>query len=263
MLRTRVALAALLLLGCGGEPAPAEPTPVASAGAETPPDPAPAGPSPEAVAEVRDLVVAIGLGPTEATAARLRAAQVESDEVNPVRAACLQLVEAFVAGSVEAFDPDAQCFARVEELRAAHGVAEPLEVGAYRALVAASRQERRAALPPLPPGFATESDEVGFEGELADGDPQLGNGRAYDDHVVELAPGWTVTIDMTSPSFDTFLYLLGEGGQELAADDDGGEGLNSRITYAVEAPGRYTVRASAFSPRGRGAYRVGVTLVQP
>lgn len=262
MLRHGPALALLAALGCGGAEDP-EPTPTdatATAGGETA-EAGPAGPPPEA--EVRELVSAIGLGPTQAAATRLGGASFQSPEVEPVRVACLQLVEAFVAGSVEAFDADAQCFARVEGLRAAHNVEEPLEVGAYRALVAASRQQRQASLPPLPPGFQTESDEHTLEGELADADPRLENGRPYDDHVLELTPGWTVTIDMTSPSFDTYLFLLGEGGQTLVEDDDGGEGLNSRITYRVEAAARYTVRASAYSPEARGHYRVGVTLAAP
>ncbi len=259
-MRRCVALTLLAALGCGGgtddpEPASAPDT----AGAEAPPE-APAGPAPEAVAEVRDLVQAIGLGPTEAAAARLRGAAYRSAEVEPVRTACLALVEAFVAGSVEAFDADAQCFTRVEGLRTSHGVTEAPDVAPFHALVAESRAARQGDLPPLPPGFATDTDERTFTGEITDADPTLENGAGYDEHAIELTAGWTITVDLVAAGYDAYLYLHGEGGQLLAENDDGGEGLNSRLVHRVDVPGRYLLRASTYSAGARGTYRLTVAL---
>ncbi|MBX3272179.1 MAG: PPC domain-containing protein [Sandaracinaceae bacterium] len=257
----RLALASMLILcACGGsdEPAPSAASSSSAGGEEA--SSAPTGPDPAGVEEVRDLVRGIGLGPTADAARRLRDASYRVQGVESVRLACLQLVEAFVAGSVEAFDADAQCFARLDALRTTYEVADAPDLSGFRALIAEARAERHRNLPPLPPGFASDNDERVLQGELTDDDPRLPNGTAYDEHVVELTPGWTVTIDLVSSAYDTFLYLHGADGRELAADDDGGEGLNSRIVHRVTAAGAYRVRAGAFSARGRGPYRLTVAL---
>lgn len=59
---------------------------------------------------------------------------------------------------------------------------------------------------------------------------------------------------------DTVISLYGPDNDTrmVAKDDDGGRGLSSRI-LATLAPGRFTLRVRHFSPRGTGAYEVGVT----
>ncbi|MCB9596234.1 MAG: PPC domain-containing protein [Sandaracinaceae bacterium] len=257
MLRRFLLCASIVACGCGGADESTPPPSVATAG-----DEAPAPPPPDSARAVRALVAALNLGPTAEAATAIGAVESEDAAVTRASASCLGLVQAFVAGSYEAFDMDAVCFPELESLRGEHGVTESVDPAPFRALVDASRSERIAGLPPLPPGFATETDERTFEGELTDSDPTQENQTAYDEHTLELTAGWTVTIDMVSPAFDTYLYLRGADGAPIAENDDGGEGLNSRLTHRVDVPGTYTVRASAFSPRGRGAYRLTVTLAQ-
>ncbi len=67
--------------------------------------------------------------------------------------------------------------------------------------------------------------------------------------------GDVVTIAMTSSDFDTYLELLGPNGQQVAFNDDGGQGLNSLIeNYTLPTSGTFTIVARSFGNRGRGNY---------
>jgi Calx-beta domain len=71
--------------------------------------------------------------------------------------------------------------------------------------------------------------------------------KFYDFTIVENAQGIT-TIDLTSTK-DTYLYLLQWNGSSwgtYASDDDGGDGVNSRISRTLQA-GQYRIEATTFS----------------
>ena len=65
----------------------------------------------------------------------------------------------------------------------------------------------------------------------------------------EQAEAGTVTLHTIGSSFDTRLYLLDAAGRELVYDDDGGEGVTSRIQSHVQS-GTYFVRVSGFGNAG-------------
>ncbi len=63
--------------------------------------------------------------------------------------------------------------------------------------------------------------------------------------------GDAVIIDMARDDddfsrLDTYLILLGPDGEEVARDDDGGEGFNSRLSIQLPADGQYTIVATRF-----------------
>jgi hypothetical protein len=66
-------------------------------------------------------------------------------------------------------------------------------------------------------------------------------------HTVDLKGGKTYIIDMMSQQFDSYLVLQDANGVRLAQDDDGGEGLNSRIQYQPKADGRFRLVATTFN----------------
>lgn len=68
-----------------------------------------------------------------------------------------------------------------------------------------------------------------------------------------------VQIDLESRQADTYLLLLrgGANGAVLARDDDGGEGLNSRLVGSLSA-GTYTVEATTFREGVTGAFSLRV-----
>ena len=72
----------------------------------------------------------------------------------------------------------------------------------------------------------------------------------------------SVIIDLSSSTFDTFMFLYDSGGSILASDDDGGTGTNSRIAIALSA-GTYVIEASSFSAFETGSYTLQVSETDP
>ncbi len=96
-----------------------------------------------------------------------------------------------------------------------------------------------------------------YQGNLGDGDARVG-GKFSKSFKVTLAEGKTYVVDMMSQDFDTYLYLDGPDGANITEDDDGGEGLNSRISYKAAKTGVYTLRASTFGQGGSGAFTLTI-----
>ncbi len=69
--------------------------------------------------------------------------------------------------------------------------------------------------------------------------------------LLSLSSTQSVQIDLMSP-VDTYLYVLNEAGTaQLAADDDAGDGYNSRVTLTLGA-GKYQLIAATYSGAQRG-----------
>lgn len=96
-------------------------------------------------------------------------------------------------------------------------------------------------------------------GTLGSGD-RMSDNSYYDEYVFSVSSSQTVTLDLTSDEFDTYLrlYSLDGGLHQIETDDDGGDGLDSQIQRHL-SPGQYLVRATSFSSRGTGAYRLSAT----
>lgn len=73
--------------------------------------------------------------------------------------------------------------------------------------------------------------------------------------------GQQVAITMTSTTFDTWLALIGPNGSQIAFDNDGGGGTNSRIPagsgfFSLPSTGTYTIQASSNLTNASGSYTV-------
>lgn len=77
-------------------------------------------------------------------------------------------------------------------------------------------------------------------------------------YVVHLEAGRTYQIDHMSGDFDAFLFLCNNDDVFLAADDDGGVGLNSRITFRPDRTGFYRIRATSLGGRNTGRYSLQI-----
>jgi len=75
-------------------------------------------------------------------------------------------------------------------------------------------------------------------------------------YTLRLTQATRVSIDLTA-SWDTYLFLLGSGGQVVSSDDDGGSDLNSRIDRYLD-PGTYTLEASSYGARQTGSFSLRV-----
>lgn len=70
---------------------------------------------------------------------------------------------------------------------------------------------------------------------------------AVNDHVVRLPAGARVMAGVQAPDIDPVLEVVEQSsGQVVAADDDGGQGLNSLTTFAVRNEGAYVFRVRNF-----------------
>jgi hypothetical protein len=93
-----------------------------------------------------------------------------------------------------------------------------------------------------------------FEGELSNRNPT----EAFE---IDLEAGDTVTIVAESDDFDTVLTLFNEDGDDVAENDDRGDGTtNSEIVYTVMEAGEYLIEVSRFGDSGRGEFVVSVTF---
>ncbi len=91
----------------------------------------------------------------------------------------------------------------------------------------------------------TIHSDIAYEG---DGDwyrVRLAEGEAY---------RFTLSSDGEKPLGDTMIAIHGADGEQIASDDDGGEGLNSYLEFTAPASGNYFVAASAFGGGGVGGY---------
>jgi hypothetical protein len=81
-------------------------------------------------------------------------------------------------------------------------------------------------------------------------------------YAMQLAPGQTVEINLMSTAFDALIRLYDSTcAKELASNDDGGSGSNSRLRWT--GPGQFVVVATAFGSGGRGSYTLTATPSLP
>lgn len=78
-------------------------------------------------------------------------------------------------------------------------------------------------------------------------------GRHCKVYQMKLEAGKAYTFDMMA-AFDTFIRLVDAGGKELMFNDDGGEGLNSRMTYRPAASGTFRIVCTTFDPGVTGPF---------
>ena len=94
-------------------------------------------------------------------------------------------------------------------------------------------------------------------GTLDDGDCLRSGGAFQESWELVLANDTTARIDLVSSAFDAFLVLKDADGTILASDDDGGDGINSRIELALTA-GTYEIVASSFGADQTDDYELTV-----
>ena len=64
-------------------------------------------------------------------------------------------------------------------------------------------------------------------------------------------------IDLSSLEFDTFLRLYNQDCEEVAVDDDGGDGLNSRMTLDLEVC-TYVIGINSYANGEIGTYDLAI-----
>jgi hypothetical protein len=96
------------------------------------------------------------------------------------------------------------------------------------------------------------------DGSLEQTDTKFQNEKIAKIYVIKLEEGKTYQIDHISQAFDAYLYLEGPNGNILAQDDDGGDGLNSRIVHKAAATGNYRIIATSLGGNRTGNYSLSI-----
>lgn len=95
-------------------------------------------------------------------------------------------------------------------------------------------------------------------GEISSADCRLDDGSYLDLVQFSGTAGQTVTIDMTSGAFDTYLYLLDPTPVVMARNDDFGDTTNSRIVFTLATSGTWTIGATSLGANQFGAYSLTI-----
>jgi hypothetical protein len=84
------------------------------------------------------------------------------------------------------------------------------------------------------------------------------DGRPGEAWRLEGTRGERVSIIMASDDFDTYLYVVGPGLDEVLTDDDGAGNLDAKIDFTLPTGGPFTVVAAALSSGSSGTYTLTV-----
>lgn len=99
------------------------------------------------------------------------------------------------------------------------------------------------------------------ESETLEGEGRLDDVVQSESYELELAASQTVTITTlaTSGDLDTMLVLFAPDGDEVASNDDRGDGtLNSQIVYEVTEGGIYVIEVTRYDSSSEGDYTITV-----
>ena len=85
---------------------------------------------------------------------------------------------------------------------------------------------------------------------------------------IDLTAGQSIQIDLEGRGLigdldDSLLRLYNENGQQIAFNDDGGSGLDSRIEFEAFQTGTYYIVADSYLSLGRGDYEITVQGITP
>jgi tetratricopeptide (TPR) repeat protein len=91
-------------------------------------------------------------------------------------------------------------------------------------------------------------------GELSEQSDRLNDGSFFERHPFEGEAGQVIRIDLTSEDFDPYLIVIGPDGNDIAQDDDGGNGTDARLTLTLPTTGTYQILANTYRPGATGSY---------
>jgi hypothetical protein len=109
---------------------------------------------------------------------------------------------------------------------------------------------------------AGAAGDIGFgrsaTGRLTPDAPQFADGSHYRTFPFAGRAGDTVTAELESTDFDANLILTDALGNRIAANDDGGEHCNARLTHVLPQDGRYRLYANSSATAELGAFRLAL-----
>jgi len=141
----------------------------------------------------------------------------------------------------------------------------PARTTEYRIIVSVGPvTEKRLAPLTYTTRVAEIKPELSAKGQLSGKDPIYPRrGGPHKIHRVKLEAGKTDQIDLSSLTFDPYLFLEDAAGKLLAQDDDSGGNLNARMIFRPEKTAVYSIVATTFDPGvGRDPGPYGLTVME-
>lgn len=134
----------------------------------------------------------------------------------------------------------------------------PLTDGKYR-VVATSRAAGETGVYALTISKGEAATSVQFAGALAANDPidKVRQGCHHKVFVHKMLAGRVYTIDLQG-QFDTYIRVESSAGVNLAEDDDGGDGLNSRLVFRPQQNDSYRVIVTSCGPGAVGPFKLNI-----
>ena len=96
-------------------------------------------------------------------------------------------------------------------------------------------------------------------GRLESGDAVIGSGKYRDLFVFNGSAGQSITLEMNSNEFDTFLGLVFPSEEQVDNDDHEGDTSKSRIDLTLPETGRYRVMATSYEGGLTGGYTISLS----
>lgn len=113
---------------------------------------------------------------------------------------------------------------------------------------------------PAQPVLVAQSDDQNsmiMTGELTLDSPVMeDDGSYYETHTFTGTAGETITVDLISNDFDTYLILISPTGERLAQNNDRAGDSNSQITLTLPVTGVYDVIVNSYVANEIGAYQL-------
>jgi len=125
------------------------------------------------------------------------------------------------------------------------------QLGAYTITVT-----ERAVVNNVPVALAPNTTVTG---ELTESDETAADESSFDAYTFTGRAGERVTITMMSSALDSYLVigrLVNGEFEQIAYDDDGGEGNDSKLEQTLEQAGEYVIRANCVGSGKTGSYRI-------
>ncbi|MSQ94278.1 MAG: hypothetical protein EXR98_06945 [Gemmataceae bacterium] len=107
-----------------------------------------------------------------------------------------------------------------------------------------------------------EGGQANYEGTIVEYAEEGYRGKKHFQILtIKMEQGKTYQIDHMSKVFDAYLYLEDAEGELLAENDDGGEGLNSRIVHRAARTGMHRLIATTVGNSRAGAFSFSVRVI--
>jgi Circadian oscillating protein COP23/Bacterial pre-peptidase C-terminal domain len=137
---------------------------------------------------------------------------------------------------------------------------EPNQEGRYRLTIRTDSAAGQSAVAGGSHQAAASNYILWKEDALDQNSPKLeSDGSSYQTYIFQGRAGQSVSIDLTSSEFNTYLILLNSSGEKIDENDDlSRQSSNSSLTLTLPYTGEYRVVVNAYDRSGRGSYLLTV-----